>query len=110
MRGETLSSTRKVNICCHKLFLDFSTDFRLHVDTPKDRLGCPLYQKQENQLRIKEYGIKNFVGAENCYHSFKLEYLELKWAVSITLNLTFTMLNTVRELENGSLFFWERNK
>ena len=58
-----------------------STYLILHVDAPKNGFGCALYQKQQDQLRVIGYGNRTLVATEKLYHSFKLEYLVLKWAV-----------------------------
>ena len=60
---------------------DFSKDFILHVDASKDGLGCALYQQQHDQLRVIGYGSRTLVDEGKSYHSSRLEYLALKWAV-----------------------------
>ena len=44
-------------------------------------LGCALYQEQNGKLRILGFGSRTLVGAEKKYHSSKLEFLGLKWAM-----------------------------
>ena len=58
---------------------DFSKDFILHVVASKDDLGCALYQQQQDQLRVIEYGIRTLAIAEKRYHISKMEYLALKY-------------------------------
>ena len=62
-------------------FSDFQLPFILHTNTSAKGLGCALYQIQENQLRVLGYGSKTLVAAENKYHSSKLEFLAIKWAI-----------------------------
>ena len=44
-------------------------------------LGCILYQVQNGQKRVIAYGSRSLLPAEKNYHSTKLEFLALKWAV-----------------------------
>jgi hypothetical protein len=45
-------------------------------------LGAILYQKQEKKLKVIGYASRSLNGAEKNYHSSKLEFLALKWAVT----------------------------
>ena len=60
---------------------DFSKSFILHTDASGLRLGCTLFQFQDEKLRVTGFGNCTLVGAELKYHSSKLEVLALKWAV-----------------------------
>ena len=60
---------------------NFEDPFILHTDASSKGLGCALYQIQDNQLRVLGYGSRTLVGAESKYHSSKLEFLALKWAI-----------------------------
>lgn len=62
-------------------FPDFDKPFILHTDASGKGLGCALYQIQEEKLRVIGYGSRTLQGAEERYHSSKLEFLALKWAV-----------------------------
>ena len=62
-------------------FPDFQLPFIPHTDASANGLGCTLYQIHENQLRVLGYGSRTLVAAENKYHSSKLEFLAIKWAV-----------------------------
>ena len=62
-------------------FPDYSQPFVLHVDASGDGLGCALYQKQNKVLRVLGFGSRTLLGAEKKYHSSKLEFLALKWAI-----------------------------
>ena len=60
---------------------DFNNSFILHTDASTKGLGCTLYQEQEGKLRILGFGSRTLLKAETRYHSSKLEFLALKWAV-----------------------------
>ena len=62
-------------------FPDFQLPFIHHTDASAKCLGCALYQIQENQLHILGYSSRTLVAAENKYHSSKLEFLAIKWAI-----------------------------
>ena len=62
-------------------FPDFQLPFTLHTDASAKGLGCALYQIQENQLRVLDYGSRTLGAAENKYHSSRLEILATKWAI-----------------------------
>ena len=62
-------------------FPDFQPPFIHHTDASAKGLGCALYQIQENQLHILGYSSRTLVAAENKYHSSKLEFLAIKWAI-----------------------------
>ena len=62
-------------------FSDFQLPFILRTNASAKGLGCALYQIQENQLGVLGYGSRTLVAAENKYHSTKLEFLAIKWAI-----------------------------
>ena len=63
-------------------FTDYTKDFLLETDTSKERLGALLSQKQEGgQFHLVAYGSQALTTHENNYHSMKLEFMALKWAV-----------------------------
>ena len=56
--------------------------FRVHTDASELRLGTVLYQRQEDQtLRVIAFASRSLSNSEKCYHSSKLEFLALKWAI-----------------------------
>lgn len=61
---------------------DFEQQFFLHTDASAAGLGCILYQQQEGKTRVIGYGSRTLDRAESNYHSSKLEFLALKWAVT----------------------------
>ena len=61
---------------------DYTEPFYLHTDASQVGLGCILYQKQQGMTRVIGYGSRSLKPAEKNYHSTKLEFLALKWAVT----------------------------
>ena len=63
-------------------FADYTKDFLLETDASKEGLGAVLSQKQEDrQFHPVAYGSWALTTHEKNYHSMKLEFLALKWAV-----------------------------
>ena len=63
-------------------FADYTNDFLLKMDTSKERLGVVLSQKQaDGHFHPVVYGSQALTAHENNYHSTKLEFLALKWAI-----------------------------
>ena len=63
-------------------FTDFHKPFLLETDASSDGLGAVLSQKQEDgKYHPVAYASQSLKGSESKYHSSKLEFLALKWAV-----------------------------
>ena len=63
-------------------FVSYTKDFLLETDASKEELGAVLSQKQEDgQFHLVAYGSQALTAHEKNYHSTKLEFLALKWAV-----------------------------
>ena len=63
-------------------FADYTKDFLLETDTSKEGLGAVLSQKQEDRwFHLVAYGSWVLITHEKNYHSMKLEFLALKWAI-----------------------------
>ena len=63
-------------------FTDYTKDFLLETDASKEGLGAFLSQKQEDrQFHQVAYGSQVLTTHEKNYHSTKLEFLALKWAI-----------------------------
>ena len=64
-------------------FADFNREFRLETDASSDGLGAVLLQQDdENQWHPVAFASRELKGGEPKYHSSKLEFLALKWAVT----------------------------
>ena len=63
-------------------FADYMWDFLLETDASKEGLGEVLSQKQaDGCYHPVVYGSQALTAHEKNYHSTKLEFLALKWAV-----------------------------
>ena len=63
-------------------FTDYTKDFLLETDASKEGLGAVLSQKQEDGWFYPvAYGSRVLTTHEKNYHSTKLEFLALKWAI-----------------------------
>ena len=64
-------------------FADFTKGFLLETDASKEGLGAVLSQKQEDgQFQPVAYSSQALTTHEKNYHSTKLEFLALKWAMT----------------------------
>ena len=64
-------------------FADYTKDFLLEMDASKEGLGAVLSQKQEDgQFHLVAYGSWALTTHDKNYHSTKLEFPALKWAVT----------------------------
>ena len=64
-------------------FANFKEEFQLETDASGDGLGAVLSQRQEDGLwHPVAYASRGLKGGETCYHSSKLEFLALKWAIT----------------------------
>ena len=64
-------------------FKDYTKEFLLERDASKEGLGAVLSQKQEDgQFHPVAYGSQVLTTHEKNYHSTKLEFLALKWAIT----------------------------
>ena len=63
-------------------FANYTKDFSLEMDASKEGLGAVLSQKQEDgQFHSMAFGSQALTAHEKNYHSTKLEFLALKWAI-----------------------------
>ena len=63
-------------------FADFEKPFRLETNASKDGLGAVLSQKQpDGKFHPVAYASRSLKRSKAKYHSSKLEFLALKWAV-----------------------------
>ena len=64
-------------------FADYTKDFLLETDASREGLGAVLSKKQEDGwFHLVAYGSQALTMHEKNYHSPKLEFLALKWAVT----------------------------
>ena len=65
------------------VFTDFKKPFRLENDASKEGLGAMLFQESDDgQYHPVAFASQELRGGESKYHSSKLEFLALKWAVT----------------------------
>ena len=65
------------------VFADFKKPFRLETDASKEGLGAVLLQESDDgQYHPVAFASRELKGGEPKYHSSKLEFLALKWAVT----------------------------
>ena len=63
-------------------FADYTKDFLLEMDASKEGLGVVISQKQgDGQFHLVAHGSWALTTHEKNYHSTKLEFLALKWAI-----------------------------
>ena len=65
------------------VFADFKKPFQLETDASKEGLGALLLQESDDgQYHPVAFASRELKGGEPKYHSSKLEFLALKWAVT----------------------------
>ena len=63
-------------------FANYTKDFLLKMDASKEGLGAVISQQQaDGWFHLVAYGSWAFMTHERNYHSTKLEFLALKWAI-----------------------------
>ena len=55
----------------------------VHVDASRIGLGAVLYQRAESGLQVLAYASKSMSSSEKNYSAHKMEFLGLKWAVTV---------------------------
>ena len=83
---DALDAFKKLKMCCMTApvlaFADFEKEFQLETDASSEGLGAILSQKQpDGKWRPVTFGSCELKGGEAKYHSSKLEFLALKWAI-----------------------------
>ena len=65
------------------VFADFKKPFRLETDASKEGLGAVLLQESDDgQYHPVAFASRELKGGEPKYHSSKLEFLAVKWAIT----------------------------
>lgn len=64
-------------------YADFTRPFELHIDASTEGLGAVLYQDNDSQKRVIAYGSRGLRKSERAYDAHKLEFLALRWAVTL---------------------------
>ena len=65
------------------MYADYTKPFKVHTDASKEGLGAILYQtKDDGTDRVIAYASCSLKKSEQKYHSSKLEFLALKWAIT----------------------------
>ena len=85
--SDALDAFEKLKMCCMTApvlaFADFEKEFQLETDASSEGLGAVLSQKQaDGKCHPIAYGSRELKGGEAKYHSSKLEFLALKWAIT----------------------------
>lgn len=62
---------------------DYSKPFILHVDASRKGLGAALYQQADTGLHVVAYASRSLNKSEKNYTVHKLEFLALKWSVTV---------------------------
>ena len=83
---EALAAFEKLKMRCMTApvlaFADFKKPFRLETDASKEGLGAVLLQEAaDGQFHPMAFASQELKGGEPKYHSSKLEFLALKWAM-----------------------------
>ena len=64
-------------------YADYTKTFKVHTDASEEGLDAILYQTQEDGTdKVIAYASRSLKKSEQKYHSFKLEFLALKWAIT----------------------------
>ena len=85
--SDALDAFKKLKMCCMTApilaFADFEKEFQLETDASSEGLGAVLSQRQaDGKWHPIAYGSRELKGGEAKYHSSKLEFLALKWAIT----------------------------
>ena len=88
------------------VFVDYTKPFLLETIAPKDGLGAVLSQKQaDGQYHPIVCGIRALTPHEKNYHSTKLEFLALKWAVTEHFRQYLPYQSFVVQMDNNPLMY-----
>ena len=85
--SEAMEAFERLKMCCMTApvlaFADFEKEFQLETDASSEGLGAVLSQKQpDGKWHPIAFRSRELKGGEAKYHSSKLEFLALKWAIT----------------------------
>ena len=85
--SEAMEVFERLKMCCMMVpvlaFADFEKEFQLEIYASSEGLGAMLSQKQsDGKWHPITFGNCELKGGEAKYHSSKLEFLALKWAIT----------------------------
>ena len=85
--SEAMKAFEQLKMCCMMApvlaFADFEKEFQLETNASSEELGAVLSQKQsDGKWHPVTFGSRELKGGEAKYHSSKLEFLALKWAIT----------------------------
>ena len=64
-------------------YTDYTKPFKVHTDASEEGLGAILYQAQDDRTdKVIAYASHSLKKSKRKYHSSKLEFLALKWAIT----------------------------
>ena len=87
-------------------FTDYSKEFLLEIDTSKEGLGAVLSQKKDDgRFHPVAYGSWALTMHEKNYHSMKLKFLALKWAIMGTLQGVSAIPTLPSKTDNNPLTY-----
>ena len=88
------------------VFADYTKPFLLETNVSKDGLGAVLLQKQADRCyQPIAYGSRVLAPHEKNYHSTKLEFLALKWAVTDHFKESLPYQSFVVQMDNNLLMY-----
>ena len=84
---DALDAFKKLKMCCMTApilaFADSKKEFQLETNASSEGLGTVFFQKQlDGKWHPVAFGSRELKGGEAKYHSSKLEFLALKWAIT----------------------------
>ena len=87
-------------------FANYTKDFLLKTDTSKEGLGVVLSQKQaDRHYHPVAYGSWALTSHEKNYHSTKLEFLALKWAITEHIKEYLVYQPFLVKIDNNPLMY-----
>ena len=88
------------------VFPDFDKPFMLKTDASKEGLGAVLSQKQsDRKYHPIMFGSHSLMPSEKNYHSSKLEFLALKWSITVHFKEYLTSTPFVVLMDNNPLTY-----